>query len=84
MSARLEKRKHGIALVDNGVRLAPFGYVRRGVLRMKSEGDYLALTPADLRRLADEIESLRAFEDVVGSSPASNTLDRDKFPPLRA
>lgn len=73
---RFEKRKKGVALV-NDERIAPFGYVRDGVLRMYNGKDKLELSPEDLRRLADELENLdtqRTF--VIGRSSENPAYTR--------
>ena len=61
---RLEKRRLGYALVTDA-RLAPFGYLRQGKLRMKSGDENIEFTPDDLRRLADEMDSLQHVRTFV-------------------
>lgn len=66
MSVRLERRRLGWALV--GSRLAPFGYVRNGRLRIKEGGDSIELTPDELEGLAAQ---LREIESVRPTAPSS-------------
>lgn len=56
---RLEKRRLGLALVTDA-RVAPFGYVRDGKLRMESGRDAVEFEPEDLERLAKEMRAERA------------------------
>lgn len=53
---RLEKRPLGLALVVDA-RVAPFGYVRGGKLRVGSGSDVVEFEPEDLERLAGEIRA---------------------------